>query len=150
MLRLITLGLLTIFGSAAVLLPTVGAAETLLNASYDPTRELWKSVNQVFIPAWQQQTGETIEIKQSHGGSGSQARAVVDGLEADVVTLAMWPDTDAIRKVGLISRFSRVLPCAVPINCTPRSAIVRAASASSRRWLMKTILPLSISAVCAR
>jgi sulfate/thiosulfate-binding protein len=84
-------------------LAPAGAAETLLNVSYDPTRELWKVVNGKFIPAWQQQSGEPLEIKQSHGGSGSQARAVVDGLEADVVTLAMWPDTDAIRKVGLIS-----------------------------------------------
>ncbi|MBX3025458.1 sulfate ABC transporter substrate-binding protein [bacterium] len=79
------------------------AGDQLLNVSYDPTRELWKAVNARFIPAWQQQTGQTFEIKQSHGGSGSQARAVVDGLEADVVTLAMWPDTEAIRKVGLIS-----------------------------------------------
>ena len=80
-----------------------GAAETLLNVSYDPTRELWKAVNERFIAQWQQQHDGALEIKQSHGGSGSQARAVVDGLEADVVTLAMWPDTDAIRKVGLIS-----------------------------------------------
>jgi sulfate transport system substrate-binding protein len=79
------------------------AADQLLNVSYDPTRELWKSVNQQFAPIWQQQSGQTLDIKQSHGGSGTQARAVVDGLEADVVTLAMWPDTDAIRKVGLIS-----------------------------------------------
>jgi sulfate transport system substrate-binding protein len=79
------------------------ADEALLNVSYDPTRELWKSVNETFIPAYKQQNGESLEIKQSHGGSGSQARAVVDGLEADVVTLAMWPDTDAIRKAGLIS-----------------------------------------------
>lgn len=79
------------------------AGDQLLNVSYDPTRELWKAVNAKFIPAWQQKSGETLGIKQSHGGSGSQARAVVDGLEADVVTLAMWPDTDAIRKVGLIS-----------------------------------------------
>ena len=79
------------------------ADDQLLNVSYDPTRELWKAVNASFIPAWQQKSGQTLEIKQSHGGSGTQARAVVDGLEADVVTLAMWPDTDAIRKVGLIS-----------------------------------------------
>jgi sulfate transport system substrate-binding protein len=79
------------------------ADEILLNVSYDPTRELWKAVNARFVPAWKQDKGETLEIKQSHGGSGTQARAVVDGLEADIVTLAMWPDTDAIRKVGLIS-----------------------------------------------
>ena len=85
-------------------LPRPAAAdESLLNVSYDPTRELWKSVNETFIPAYKQQSGESLQIKQSHGGSGSQARAVIDGLEADVVTLAMWPDTDAIRKAGLIS-----------------------------------------------
>lgn len=74
----------------------------LLNVSYDPTRELWKAVNEAFVPKYEAETGTNLTIKQSHGGSGSQARAVVDGLEADVVTLAMWPDTDAIRKTGLI------------------------------------------------
>jgi sulfate transport system substrate-binding protein len=75
---------------------------TLLNVSYDPTRELWRDVNAHFIPTYQKATGTTLDIKQSHGGSGTQARAVIDGLEADVVTLAMWPDTDAIRKAKLI------------------------------------------------
>ena len=88
----------------AVLFALPAAADQqLLNVSYDPTRELWKAVNAQFARAWQQKSGEAIDIKQSHGGSGSQARAVVDGLEADVVTLAMWPDTDAIRNVGLIN-----------------------------------------------
>jgi sulfate/thiosulfate-binding protein len=77
-----------------------GGASTiaLLNVSYDPTRELWKDVNAVYAKT----ATPPVEIKQSHGGSGTQARAVVDGLEADVVTLAMWPDTDALRKKGLI------------------------------------------------
>lgn len=75
----------------------------LLNVSYDPTRELWKALNEAFIKQYEQKTGRKITIKQSHGGSGSQARAVVDGLEADVVSLAMWPDTDAIRKVALLA-----------------------------------------------
>lgn len=79
------------------------AADELLNVSYDPTRELWKAVNEKFIAAWRAKTGATLTIKQSHGGSGSQARAVVDGLEADVVTLAMWPDTDNIRRAGLLA-----------------------------------------------
>jgi len=79
------------------------ADETLLNVSYDPTRELWKALNSQFVPSWEKSKGQKLEIKQSHGGSGTQARAVVDGLEADVVTLAMWPDTDAIRKAGLIN-----------------------------------------------
>ena len=73
----------------------------LLNVSYDPTRELWKELNEKFV-AQQQAAGKTVSIKQSHGGSGSQARAVIDGLEADVVTLAMWSDTDQLRKKGLI------------------------------------------------
>jgi sulfate/thiosulfate-binding protein len=82
--------------------PAGAESLTLLNVSYDPTRELWRDLNARFIPHWKQQTGGDLAIKQSHGGSGSQARAVIDGLEADVVTLALWPDTDAIRKAGLI------------------------------------------------
>jgi sulfate transport system substrate-binding protein len=79
------------------------AQSALLNVSYDPTRELYRQVGEQFSAQWAQQTGSPIAVKQSHGGSGTQARAVIDGLDADVVTLAMWPDTDAIRKVGLIS-----------------------------------------------
>ncbi len=75
----------------------------LLNVSYDPTRELWRDVNALFIPRYEKETGQPLAIKQSHGGSGSQARSVIDGLEADVVTLALWSDTDAIRKKGLIA-----------------------------------------------
>lgn len=74
----------------------------LLNVSYDPTRELWKEINRGFILQHEQETGVAVSIKQSHGGSGSQARAVIDGLGADVVTLALWSDTDALRKKGLI------------------------------------------------
>lgn len=82
-----------------------GGSETvseLLNVSYDPTRELWKELNPVFILNWQSQSGGNVKIKQSHGGSSTQARAVIDGLEADVVTLALWTDTDAIHKKGLL------------------------------------------------
>jgi len=75
---------------------------TLLNASYDPTRELWKDLNSNFISKFNQEHERTLHIKQSHGGSAPQARAVIDGLEADVVTLAMWSDVDAISKRGLI------------------------------------------------
>ena len=71
--------------------------------SYDPTRELWRDINAAFIPKYAKETGTTLSIKQSHGGSSTQARAVIDGLEADVVTLALWPDTDAIRKAGQIA-----------------------------------------------
>jgi sulfate transport system substrate-binding protein len=74
----------------------------LLNVSYDPTRELWRDVNARFIAQYERQTGKALTIKQSHGGSAAQARAVIDGLDADVVTLALWSDTDAIRKKGLV------------------------------------------------
>ena len=70
--------------------------------SYDPTRELWRQLNERFIAASAKSPGGQLSIKQSHGGSSAQARAVIDGLEADVVTLALEPDTDAIRKAGLI------------------------------------------------
>lgn len=74
----------------------------LLNVSYDPTRELWRDLNEKFIPTYEQTTGQKVAIRQSHASSGSQARAVLDGLEADVVTLALWSDTDVLRKKGLI------------------------------------------------
>jgi sulfate/thiosulfate transport system substrate-binding protein len=75
----------------------------LLNVSYDPTRELWQDLNAQFAKQYEQKTGRPISIKQSHGGSSSQARAVNDGLEADVVTLGLWADTDLLRRGGLIA-----------------------------------------------
>ncbi|HEY5949747.1 MAG TPA: sulfate ABC transporter substrate-binding protein [Kofleriaceae bacterium] len=74
----------------------------LTNVSYDPTRELYTEVNAAFSKAWEAKTGQKVTIEQSHGGSGKQARAVIDGLEADVVTLALAYDIDAIVKAGLI------------------------------------------------
>ena len=74
----------------------------VLNVSYDPTRELWRDLNEKFIPSYERKTGQKVAIRQSHASSGSQARAVLDGLEADVVTLALWSDTDVLRKKGLI------------------------------------------------
>jgi sulfate transport system substrate-binding protein len=76
---------------------------TILNVSYDPTRELYEDVDPAFAAAWKAKTGQTLTIEQSHGGSGKQARAVIDGLEADVVTLALAYDVDAIAKAGLIA-----------------------------------------------
>lgn len=73
----------------------------LLNVSYDPTRELYVEFNKAFANAYQKETGKSVEIKQSHGGSGSQARSVIDGLQADVVTLALAYDIDAIAAKGL-------------------------------------------------
>jgi len=72
------------------------ADTTLLNVSYDPTREFYKAINEGFAAKWKAETGEDVTIEQSHGGSGKQARAVIDGLEADVVTLALAYDIDAI------------------------------------------------------
>ena len=82
--------------------PSRAASLELLNVSYDPTRELYRAVNEAFAAQYKAKGGTDVTVKQSHGGSGTQARAVVDGLEADVVTLAMWPDIDAIRKSGQI------------------------------------------------
>lgn len=70
--------------------------KTLLNVSYDPTRELYKAINPAFVAEWKAKTGETVHIQSSHAGSGAQARAVIDGLNADVVTLALAADIDAI------------------------------------------------------
>ncbi|MBC3812597.1 sulfate ABC transporter substrate-binding protein [Undibacterium aquatile] len=83
---------------------TQAADITLLNVSYDPTRELYQDVNQAFAKQWQAKTGDKVTIKQSHGGSGKQARSVIDGLDADVVTLALAYDIDAIANVGLLSK----------------------------------------------
>jgi sulfate/thiosulfate-binding protein len=80
----------------------LAADVTLLNVSYDPTRELYADVNNAFAQYWQQKAGQKVTIKQSHGGSGKQARSVIDGLEADVVTLALAYDIDAIADKGLI------------------------------------------------
>ena len=79
-----------------------GAIE-LLNVSYDPTRELYQEVDAAFVSGWREATGETVSVRQSHGGSGSQARSVIDGLQADVVTLALAYDIDAIANAGLIA-----------------------------------------------
>jgi len=79
-----------------------GKEVTLLNVSYDPTRELWRDINEHFVPLYAKQSGVTLSIKQSHGGSSTQARSVIDGLDADVVTLASYLDTDAIAKAKLI------------------------------------------------
>jgi sulfate transport system substrate-binding protein len=82
---------------------TTSSSVELLNVSYDPTRELWRDLNAEFVADYQRRTGTQLTIRQSHAGSASQARAVIDGLDADVATLALWQDTDAIRKHGLIA-----------------------------------------------
>jgi sulfate transport system substrate-binding protein len=87
----ITLGLVCLAGSFAA-----AKTVTILNVSYDPTRELYKAFNDSFAKSWKAKTGQTVNFEMSHGGSGKQARAVIDGLEADVVTLALAYDIDAL------------------------------------------------------
>src|SRR5215212_1909661 len=84
----------------ALAAPLAQADTTLLNASYDPTRELYEQYNAAFAKYWKGKTGEAVTIKQSHGGSGKQARTVIDGLPADVVTLGLAGDIDAIAANG--------------------------------------------------
>ncbi|AIO57233.1 sulfate ABC transporter, sulfate-binding family protein [Burkholderia mallei] len=93
-------------GAAAALgaLTPALADTTFLNVSYDPTRELYQDVNQAFGKEWKARTGETVNFKQSHGGSGAQTRSVLDGLQADVVTLALAYDIDALANKGLVSK----------------------------------------------
>jgi sulfate/thiosulfate transport system substrate-binding protein len=95
---------------------------SLLNVSYDPTRELYADYNKVFAEHWKAKTGQIMTIKTSNGGSGSQARAVIDGLEADVVTLALAPDIDAIAaKSGLIAADWQKR---LPDNSTPYTSTI--------------------------
>jgi sulfate/thiosulfate-binding protein len=99
-----------------------GGEVTLLNVSYDPTRELYQDFNQAFAKYWKAKTGQTVNIEQSHGGSSKQARAVIDGLQADVVTLALAYDIDAV------SQNSGLLPAdwqkRLPQNSTPYTSTI--------------------------
>jgi sulfate/thiosulfate-binding protein len=92
--------------AAASLFATAGHAAdvSILNVSYDPTRELYADINKVFADKWKAEKGDTLTIRASHGGSGKQARSVIDGLEADVVTLALAYDIDAIADKGLLNK----------------------------------------------
>ena len=86
-----------LFFTLAVLISAEASAErTILNVSYDPTRELYQEFNKEFIKYWKDKTGEDVGVQQSHGGAGKQTRAVIDGLEADVLTLALSYDIDQI------------------------------------------------------
>ena len=89
---------------AALATAWAAGGDTILNVSYDPTRELYAEFNPAFAKTWKAETGQGVVIKQSHGGSGTQARSVIDGLDADVVTLALAYDIDAIADAGLIDR----------------------------------------------
>ncbi len=106
---------------AALISPVVAQAAApapveILNVSYDPTRELYAAINAKFAQHWKAQTGQDVTIRQSHGGSGKQARSVIDGLPADVVTLALGYDVDAVAKSGLIAPNWKAR---LPNNSTP-------------------------------
>src|SRR4051812_12133537 len=108
---------------------------TLLNVSYDPTRELYKEINAAFAAYWKGKTGEVLDIKQSHGGSGKQARSVIDGLQADVVTLALAADIDEIAKRA------KLLPTnwqsRLPNNSTPYTSTIIFLVRKGNPWKIK-------------
>ncbi|KMJ53031.1 hypothetical protein ACG97_10275 [Vogesella sp. EB] len=107
---------------ASLLSQTAMADVSLLNVSYDPTRELYQEFNAAFAKHWQAQTGETVSVKQSHGGSGKQARSVIDGLEADVVTLALSNDIDELHQNGALVPAN--WQSRLPHNSTPYTSTI--------------------------
>jgi sulfate transport system substrate-binding protein len=108
---------------------------TLLNVSYDPTRELYQDINKAFAAFWKQRTGQDLKINQSHNGSGASARAVIDGLQADVVTLALAYDIDEISRVG------KLLPSnwqsRLPDNSTPYTSTIVFLTRKGNPWKLK-------------
>ena len=117
MIRRILLIVAGLFWASSVFAADV----TLLNASYDPTHELYVDFNKSFAANYQKETGKSVEIKQSHGGSGSQARGVIDGLQADVVSLALAYDIDAIAAKGLIAADWQKR---LPLNASPYTSTI--------------------------
>ncbi|WP_271410062.1 sulfate ABC transporter substrate-binding protein [Pseudomonas sp. Q1-7] len=107
---------------ASALIAGPAAATELLNVSYDPTRELYQAYNAAFAKHWKAEGGEAVKVQQSHGGSGKQARAVIDGLKADVVTLALAGDIDELHKLG------KLIPenwqARLPDNSTPYTSTI--------------------------
>ncbi|MFH7044342.1 sulfate ABC transporter substrate-binding protein [Paucibacter sp. JuS9] len=111
-----------LLAAAALLSGTAHAGTALLNVSYDPTRELYQDFNAAFTKQWKAKTGEDLTVKQSHGGSGKQARSVIDGLDADVVTLALAYDIDALHDNG------KLIPAdwqkRLPSNASPYTSTI--------------------------
>jgi len=118
----LTLAALVAAASLAGTVQASHADQTLLNVSYDPTRELYKDYNAAFAAHWKKETGETVTIRASHGGSGAQARSVIDGVKADVVTLALESDIDAIAsRTGKIDKEWRKR---LPNNSSPYTSTI--------------------------
>ncbi len=122
---------------AALLLAATSAQAadiTLLNVSYDPTRELYKAINAAFAADWNGKHGDQVTINQSHGGSGAQSRSVIDGLDADVVTLALAYDIDAIAAKGLIAKNWQTR---LPENATPYTSTIVFLVRKGNPWKIK-------------
>jgi sulfate transport system substrate-binding protein len=126
--------LATIFAAACFVCTAQAANYTLLNVSYDPTRELYKAVNSAFVAEWNAKRRGTVAIKQSHGGSGAQSRSVIDGLDADVVTLALAYDIDAIAAKGLIAKNWQTR---LPQNATPYTSTIVFLVRKGNPWKIK-------------
>jgi sulfate transport system substrate-binding protein len=120
--RILTRLALAVLAAAVLAAPALRAETTLLNVSYDPTRELYEDYNKAFVQYWKLKTGKDVSIRQSHGGSGKQARTVIDGLPADVVTLALAYDIDAMATQG------KLLPAnwqaRLPNNSSPYTSTI--------------------------
>ena len=119
-LRLLSAVTLAAAGTAA--LAQAPAPVTLLNVSYDPTRELYVEYNAAFAKHWKAKTGQDVTIKQSHGGSGKQARSIIDGLDADVATLALAGDTDALHTNG--NWIPKDWQKRLPLNSSPYTSTI--------------------------
>jgi sulfate transport system substrate-binding protein len=118
------LGAVLALGSLTVTAPAAAAQVSLLNVSYDPTRELYEQFNKAFTAHWKKKTGDDVNVRQSHGGSGKQARSVIDGLEADIVTLALAGDIDAIASNGRAGLLAKDWSSRLPQNSTPYTSTI--------------------------
>lgn len=114
--------LIALAAAGSLLLSAAASAKDFLNVSYDPTREFYKEVNTVFAAEWKAKSGESLDIKTSHGGSGKQARSVIDGLEADVVTLALAYDIDSIAEKAAL--FPKTWQKRLPDNSSPYTSTI--------------------------
>lgn len=127
-------GLTLLLASTSVLAKDI----QLLNVSYDPTRELYEQYNKAFSAHWKQETGDNVVIRQSHGGSGKQATSVINGIEADVVTLALAYDVDAIAERGRIDK-TGLNACRIILRLTPPPSCSRSAKAIPNKFMTGTI-----------